>query len=85
MAEEKLKLRSRFLLSAVAVLCAWAGLAQAQETTSGSIAGQILDDQGATMPGATVTITSAQGSKTIVSDASGRFFAPFLTPWGVRR
>ncbi|HET7294940.1 MAG TPA: TonB-dependent receptor [Vicinamibacteria bacterium] len=79
-------IRNKFVFSAVVALLACAGLASAQETTSGSIAGQVLDTQGAAMPGATVTITSAQGTKTYVTDANGRFFAPFLTPgqYGLR-
>ena len=32
------------------------------------------------MPGATVTIVSPQGSRTLTTDSDGRFFAPFLTP-----
>ena len=39
-----------------------------------------MDAQGAAIPGATVTISSDQGSKTIVSDSAGRFFAPYLNP-----
>src|SRR5262245_43574463 len=79
--ERQLKLiRSRFLFSAVVAILACAGLAFAQETTTGSIAGQVLDTQGAAMPGATVTVTSGQGSKTYVTDANGRFYAPYLTP-----
>jgi hypothetical protein len=57
-----------------------AALAVAQETTTGSIAGQVVDAQGAPVPGATVTLTSNQGSKTFVTDGQGRFFAPYLTP-----
>lgn len=64
----------------MAVSLAFAGLAAAQETTSGSIAGQVVDAQGAAVPGATVTITSDQGARTFVTDGEGRFFAPFLTP-----
>ena len=56
------------------------GLAVAQETTSGSIAGQVVDAQGLAVPGATVTITSDEGTKNYVTDTEGRFFAPFLTP-----
>ncbi|HEV8319160.1 MAG TPA: TonB-dependent receptor [Vicinamibacterales bacterium] len=56
------------------------GVALSQETTSGSIAGQVLDAQGQVVPGATVTITSEQGTRSFVTDAEGRFFAPFLTP-----
>jgi outer membrane receptor protein involved in Fe transport len=74
-------IRSRhFLLFAVVALLASVGMVHAQETTSGSIAGEVLDSQGAVMPGATVTITSPQGVKTLVTDSSGRFFAPFLPP-----
>jgi hypothetical protein len=55
------------------------GLAAAQETT-GTISGRILDAQGLAVPGATVTVTGPQGSKTVVTDGTGRFNAPFLTP-----
>jgi len=54
-------------------------VALAQETT-GTITGQVVDAQGLGVPGATVTITSAQGDRTYVTDNEGRFFAPFLTP-----
>jgi hypothetical protein len=70
----------RHLIWAVALGLAMAGLAGAQETTSGSLAGQVVDAQGAAIPGATVTITSDQGSKSFTSDANGRYFAPYLTP-----
>ncbi len=52
----------------------------AQETTTGSITGQVFDTQGAPIPGASVTVTSDQGPKSFVTDANGRFFAPYLTP-----
>ena len=75
-------------ISAVLVASALAltSLAAAQETTSGSITGQVLDSQGAAVPGATVTITSEQADKTYVTDGEGRFFAPYLQPgiYGVR-
>ncbi|RPH79545.1 MAG: TonB-dependent receptor, partial [Candidatus Rokuibacteriota bacterium] len=54
--------------------------AVAQETTTGSIEGRVIDAQGLAVPGATVTVTSSQGSRTFVSDSEGRYFAPFLTP-----
>ncbi len=68
------------------VLLAFAASARAQETTTGSIGGQVIDPQGAVLPGATVTVTSTQGTQTFTTDAQGRFFAPFLTPgtYGVR-
>jgi hypothetical protein len=61
-------------------LLATLGVANAQETTSGSLTGEVNDAQGAPVPGATVTVTSNQGTKTFTTDANGRFFAPFLTP-----
>jgi outer membrane receptor protein involved in Fe transport len=62
------------------VLAALAAPAAAQETTTGSIGGQVTDQQGGVLPGATVTVTAAQGTQEFVTDAQGRFFAPFLTP-----
>ena len=67
-------LTSAVLLSAVA----WP--LQAQETTSGSLAGRVLDVQQSAVAGADVTVTSEQGSRTFKTDATGSFFAPFLTP-----
>jgi hypothetical protein len=70
----------RQLVWALLLVVASFGLASAQETTSGSITGQVVDAQGAPVPGATVTITSTQGPKTFVTDSNGHFFAPYLTP-----
>ena len=70
----------RQLIWAVALVLATCGLIQAQETTSGSLTGTVMDAQGAAVPGATVVLTSDQGNKTFTTDAGGRFFAPFLTP-----
>src|SRR4030095_6583387 len=70
----------RQLIWAVALVLATFGMVQAQETTTGSITGEVVDAQGAPVPGATVTLTSPQGPKTFVTDANGRFFAPYLTP-----
>src|SRR5262245_32538709 len=52
----------------------------AQETTTGSIAGRVVDQQNLAVPGATVTVVSPQGPKTFTTDDDGRFYAPFLTP-----
>jgi hypothetical protein len=61
-----------------AVLFAATGLI-AQETT-GTISGRIVDPQGLAVPGVTVTAGGAQGAKTSVTDAEGRYTIPFLTP-----
>ena len=70
----------RQLIWALVLVAASFGLASAQETTTGSLTGQVVDTGGAAVPGATVTITSGQGSKNFITDGSGRFFAPYLTP-----
>src|SRR4030095_12455843 len=70
----------RKVVWALVLILAAAGYATAQETTGGSLAGQVTDAQGGAVPGATVTVKSPQGVKTFVSDTGGRFFAPYLTP-----
>ena len=66
-------------VSAVLLLALMAATAHAQSTT-GTIAGRIVDAQGLATPGATVTVTGPQGAKTTVTDTEGRFNLPFLTP-----
>ena len=60
------------------LLCS--GGAWAQETTTGSIAGTVVDGQGLGVPGATVTIITPQRERSFVTNDNGGFFAPFLTP-----
>ncbi len=64
----------------VLLLLAWSTPLWAQ--TTGRIQGQVLDSQGATVPGATVTVTSPalQGAQTQVTDAEGRFRFLALPP-----
>ncbi len=71
---------TKWRLLTLLLLLATFGVASAQETTTGSLAGQVLDPQGQAVVGATVTVTSDQGSKTFATDSTGRFFAPYLTP-----
>jgi outer membrane receptor protein involved in Fe transport len=67
------------LLSMLAVLCA--GLVAGQATmTYGRIEGQAKDQTGGVIPGVTVSVTSATGTKTMVTGDSGEFAFPFLTP-----
>jgi carboxypeptidase family protein/TonB-dependent receptor-like protein len=63
----------------LAFALALTGAAAAQETT-GSIGGRVVDTQGLAVPGATITITGAQGARTLTTDNEGRYFAPFLVP-----
>jgi hypothetical protein len=70
----------RHLAATILVGLSCAALAPAQETTTGSVAGTVRDSQGGVLPGASVTLSSAQGSRTVVTNAQGRFLAPYLTP-----
>ena len=43
------------------------------QTQTGTVEGKVLDEQGAVLPGATLTLTGARGSQTTVSDAEGTY------------
>src|SRR5262245_42215198 len=77
--KEKRTMYARISAFLVALALAVTGVAAAQDTT-GSIGGQVVDAQGLPVPGATVTVTGPQGARTLVTDAEGRYVAPFLTP-----
>lgn len=62
-----------------ALLLVGSGAGMAQETT-GTINGRVVDDQGLSIPGVTITVTGPQGAKVVTTDAEGRFATPFLTP-----
>lgn len=57
-------------------------LLQADGTQLGTIIGRVVDQSGAVLPGATVEVTSLdQGTtRTVVSDAQGRYKVPLLQP-----
>ena len=59
----------------VASRCGWA-----DEATTGSISGRVSDAAGVALPGARVTVTSAEGARTYVTGSEGKFLAPYLTP-----
>src|SRR5262245_3502637 len=63
----------------LALVVATAVAARGQETT-GTINGRVTDAQGLGVPGVSITVTGAQGSKQSVTDTEGRFSMPFLTP-----
>ncbi len=75
-------MRGRLLAITLACLASLAlgTYASGQETTTGSLTGVVVDSQGAPVPGATVTVTSSQGSRSFTTNDEGRFFAPYLTP-----
>jgi hypothetical protein len=61
----------------LAVSCAAPVLAQA---LVGTIDGTIKDEQGAVLPGVTVTLTGKTGNRTAVTDAAGQYRFPALEP-----
>jgi hypothetical protein len=73
-------IRWAVVISLIALLTAAVASARAQEATTGTIAGQVIDAQQLGIPGATVTVTGEQGSSTVVTDAEGNFLVPFLEP-----
>src|SRR5437868_1671037 len=53
----------------------------AQETTvKGNLSGLVEDASGAVVPGAKVTLSGPQGTRTATTDAGGRFYFGVLTP-----
>jgi len=66
-------------LAVTAIATAVPTLASAQDYTSGNIAGKVVGADGASIAGATVTVTSAQGTtRTLTTGSDGSFFAPAL-------
>lgn len=52
----------------------------AQETTTGTLEGRVRDENGAPVPGATVSASGPQGTKAVRSGSDGKFSIPFLKP-----
>lgn len=75
---------SRLGLTAVAIVAGSALMAQS--STTGAVSGVVTDSNGAALAGATVTLTSAQISRSIVTGADGSFRLGLLNPgnWSVR-
>lgn len=71
--------RRRLALLAAALLMA-ATPSSAQHATTGAVAGKVLATDGRPLAGATVTIAGDQGTAVLVSDADGRFLAPYVAP-----
>jgi hypothetical protein len=72
-----MKPRIILLIALVALLVAVGASAQMQ---TGTIVGRILDEQGAVLPGVTVTLAGGQGSQTQVTDEKGEYRFVGLTP-----
>ena len=78
----KLSRQKSALLLSIALLSIFRLTALAQSSTSGTIAGQITDQQGAAVPGADIKITNPKTNTTLrtVSNATGRFILPNVNP-----
>jgi hypothetical protein len=65
----------------VAMTVAMTGLATAQERF-GTLTGRVTDQQGAAVPGVTVTVTNTQSGevRTFVTDGNGQYIAADLNP-----
>lgn len=72
-----MRIRMSAMIAALSLILT--GTAYAQATT-GTLTGRLVDAQGLAVPGATVTVTGPQGARSFVTDADGRFSAPFLVP-----
>jgi hypothetical protein len=67
--------RRSYLVAGVALLLVSAGAYAQSQATTGVIEGVVLDEDGAALPGVTVTLTNTATNfeKVLVTDASGRF------------
>ncbi len=77
-----MKLLKVLALGVVAFLlvCSSFLYAQGLGVTSGTLLGQVKDENGASLPGVLVTVTGAMGTRTVTTDADGKFLFPYLTP-----
>src|SRR5207247_1353246 len=73
----------RSVLSCAARLCVLLATVTpilAQELTTGTIAGKVVDPTGRGIPGAVIIATSQFGTRTAETDAGGGYILPFLRP-----
>jgi hypothetical protein len=76
-----MKSRSMSQLFLVGCLAIMAVAAWAQSPTTGEVAGQVLDPQGAAVSGANLTLTGSSGvAREAKSDSSGRYRFPLVEP-----
>jgi hypothetical protein len=76
-----MQLRGAVSLVTLVGFLLFAGLVSAQSPTTGEIAGQVFDQQGAIVAGAKVALTSSSGAaREATSDSNGRYRFPLLDP-----
>lgn len=76
-----MKSKQTTVLTLLCCLLLWASVGLAQSPTTGEIAGQVSDPQGAAVANATITLTAPSGvTRETKSDGSGRYRFPLLDP-----
>ena len=75
-------MKFKMMIVLCAFLLVYSSVALSQSKETGAIIGTVSDEEGAPLPGVTVTISSPNimGDRTIVTDANGRFRFPALPP-----
>lgn len=75
-------MKFKLLISLCALLLILSPLALSQRKATGTIVGNVMDEEGTPLPGVTVTLTgpNIMGARTAVTDAEGRFRFPALPP-----
>ncbi len=71
-------MNAKRLSIAAVFLLVFTPLALAQQT--GAVAGEVKDEQGGALPGATITLSGKTGARTAVSDTAGVYRFPAIAP-----
>src|SRR4029078_11601966 len=74
-----IRFMARAVLFCLIASVAWAPALSAQ-TQTGTVEGKVVDQQGAVLPGVTVTLMGPRGSQTTVTDGEGGFRFVGVTP-----
>src|SRR5688500_12609886 len=70
----------RFALACVVILVLAAAAPMRSQAARGTISGQISDEMGGVIPGASVTVENKDGRRTTTTDSAGRFTVRTLPP-----
>lgn len=71
-------LRRTWFITILVVILAASLVVMAQQPTSGTLAGKVVDNEGKPLPGATITITGPGGDRSAQTDAQGDFEFRFV-------
>jgi hypothetical protein len=75
-------MKKRILFAFLAFVLVFPSLALSQSRETGAVLGQVIDGQGAALPGVTVTVSgpNLMGTRSTVTDAEGSYRFPALPP-----